>query len=493
MNTPKTIAELIEGSDVTKIVGDTDRRVGHITFDSREVQSGSMFFAVRGTAVDGHRFIGSAVERGAVAVVCEELPETLAEGVTYIVTPDTNVTIGRVAARFYGDPTARLTLVGVTGTNGKTTTATLLYNMMRRLGHKSGLISTVRYIVDDREMPSTHTTPDSIRLNEMFAEMVEAGCEYCFMEVSSHSIVQHRIEGLRFDGAIFTNITHDHLDYHKTFAEYVKAKKGLFDALPSEAFAVVNVDDRNGMVMVQNTKARVRRISLKTDAEYRCKVVEMGFEGMQLIMDGEEFWSRLVGGFNAYNLLGIYAAARELGVPKIDALRTLSELTSVDGRFETIRSTDGVTAIVDYAHTPDALQNVLDTINAIRKESQKLYVVVGCGGNRDTTKRPEMARIAADRATLLILTSDNPRLENPDDIIAQMRAGLHEGDNYISITARDEAIRTAVTLASAGDIILVAGKGHEPYQDVAGVKHHFDDREQVRKYFALRDTKNAKN
>lgn len=482
MNSVKKLSELLHTSEVTSMTGG-DKTIDSLTFDSRTATAGSLFFAVRGEQTDGHKYIDSAIRNGASAVVCEQLPDTLDPEVTYVLTPDTNVAIGRVASVFYGNPSSRLKLVGVTGTNGKTTTATLLYQLMRALGHKAGLISTVRYVVDTVEMPSTHTTPDSLRLNEMMAEMVEAGCEYCFMEVSSHSIVQHRIEGLHFAGASFTNITHDHLDYHKTFAEYIKAKKGLFDSLPQGSFAVTNIDDRNGMVMVQNTKAKVVTVSLRSMADYRCKVVEMGFDGMQLLLDGVEFWSRLVGGFNASNLLGIYAVARSLGVDKTDALRCLSSLTSVDGRFETIRSADGVTAIVDYAHTPDALQNVLNTINAIRKPEQKLYVVVGCGGNRDTTKRPEMARIAADRCSMLILTSDNPRLEKPEDIIAQMRTGLTDTDNYIAITEREDAIRTAVRMAVAGDIILVAGKGHETYQDAGGVKHHFDDREQVRRYF----------
>ena len=376
-------------------------------------------------------------------------------------------------------------IVAITGTNGKTTTATLLYRLFRSLGYKVGLISTVTYCIDSERRESTHTTPDSVRLNRMMAEMVDRGCEYCFMEVSSHSLVQHRTEGLHFAGAVFTNITHDHLDYHHTFAEYIRAKKMLFDALGKEAFALTNADDRNGRVMVQNTAAKVSTYSLRSMADFRCRVVEMLLDGMQLDLDGREVWVKFLGRFNAYNLTAVYATALLLGADRDEVLRTLSGLGPVDGRFESIRSHDGVTAIVDYAHTPDALQNVIDTIDEIRGKDRKLYVVVGCGGNRDRTKRPEMARIAADGADLAVLTSDNPRKEDPEAILAEMKAGLDASSRYLCIADRREAIKAAVALARPGDIVLVAGKGHETYQDVGGVKHHFDDREEVRRAMGL--------
>ena len=479
MRIERNITALLADVEVRRVVGNTEGEVAAMTFDSRSVAEGDVFFAIKGEKVDGHNYIAGAVERGVRMVVCEQIPEQTAEGVCYVEVANTNIAMGRMASAYWGHPSRALTLVGVTGTNGKTTTATLLYNLMRALGYRAGLISTVRYVVDTRSVESTHTTPDALRLNAMLAEMVEAGCDYCFMEVSSHSIVQHRIEGLRFRGALFTNITHDHLDYHKTFAEYIKAKKGLFDSLDKRAFAIVNIDDRNGSVMVQNCKARVRTLSQRSLADYRCKVVEMGFEGMQLEMDGVEFWTPFTGGFNAANLLGVYAAAVELGFDKSEVLMRLSGIGSVDGRFETLHSKGGITAIVDYAHTPDALENVINTINAIRTEGHDLIVVVGCGGDRDATKRPEMARIAADGASMVILTSDNPRTEDPEAILAQMREGLHAGDRYVTIVRREEAIRTAVMLAKAGDIILLAGKGHETYQIIGTEKHHFDDREQV--------------
>jgi UDP-N-acetylmuramoyl-L-alanyl-D-glutamate--2,6-diaminopimelate ligase len=371
----------------------------------------------------------------------------------------------------------------VTGTNGKTTTATLLYNLFRALGYEAGLISTVRYCVGGNCTESTHTTPDALRLNAMMAEMAACGCEYCFMEVSSHSIVQRRIEGLTFAGAIFTNITHDHLDYHKTFAEYIRAKKLFFDDLPPEAFALVNADDRNGRVMAQNTRAAVRTLSLETAADFRCRVVEMRMDGMLLSIDGRELWVRFLGRFNAYNLLGIYGAAMLLGADRDEVLTALSGLEAVEGRFEYMVSPDGVTAVVDYAHTPDALQNVIDTINDILPPERRLITVVGCGGNRDNTKRPKMAHIAASKSDMAILTSDNPRFEEPDEIIAQMKAGIVSGDRYVAITDRREAIRAATVMARPGDVVLVAGKGHENYQDVKGVKFHFDDREEIAKAF----------
>ncbi len=475
--------KLLQGVEVRSLVGDGTVAVGRLEFDSRKVVPGTLFFATRGTQADGHAYIPAAVAAGAAAVVCEELPAERPAGVTFVQVPDSTVALGQVASAFYGHPSRRLKLVGVTGTNGKTTTATLLYRMFRRLGYKAGLISTVVYCVDDREIPSTHTTPDSIRLNAMMAEMVEAGCDYCFMEVSSHSLVQHRTAGLAFVGGIFSNITHDHLDYHKTFAEYIRAKKLFFDGLPAGAFALTNADDRNGMVMVQNTKATVKTYALQSFADFRCRIVETLLDGMLLNLDGSEVWVKFLGRFNAYNLTSVYATALLLGARRDEVLRILSDLTSVDGRFEPIHSKEGVTAIVDYAHTPDALQNVIGTINEIRKKDQRLYVVVGCGGNRDATKRPEMAKIAVDGSDMAVLTSDNPRLEEPGAIIEQMKSGLEPGARYLAITDRREAIKAAVALARPGDIILVAGKGHETYQDVGGVKHHFDDREEVRAAF----------
>lgn len=475
--------KLLQGVEVRSLVGDGTVAVGRLEFDSRKVVPGTLFFATRGTQADGHAYIPAAVAAGAAAVVCEELPAERPAGVTFVQVPDSTVALGQVASAFYGHPSRRLKLVGVTGTNGKTTTATLLFRMFRRLGYKAGLISTVVYCVDDREIPSTHTTPDSIRLNAMMAEMVEAGCDYCFMEVSSHSLVQHRTAGLAFVGGIFSNITHDHLDYHKTFAEYIRAKKLFFDGLPAGAFALTNADDRNGMVMVQNTKATVKTYALQSFADFRCRIVETLLDGMLLNLDGSEVWVKFLGRFNAYNLTSVYATALLLDARRDEVLRILSDLTSVDGRFEPIHSKEGVTAIVDYAHTPDALQNVIGTINEIRKKDQRLYVVVGCGGNRDATKRPEMAKIAVDGSDMAVLTSDNPRLEEPGAIIEQMKSGLEPGARYLAITDRREAIKAAVALARPGDIILVAGKGHETYQDVGGVKHHFDDREEVRAAF----------
>ena len=475
--------KLLQGVEVRSLVGDGTVAVGRLEFDSRKVVPGTLFVATRGTQADGHAYIPAAAAAGAAAVVCEELPAERPAGVTFVQVPDSTVALGQVASAFYGHPSRRLKLVGVTGTNGKTTTATLLYRMFRRLGYKAGLISTVVYCVDDREIPSTHTTPDSIRLNAMMAEMVEAGCDYCFMEVSSHSLVQHRTAGLAFVGGIFSNITHDHLDYHKTFAEYIRAKKLFFDGLPAGAFALTNADDRNGMVMVQNTKATVKTYALQSFADFRCRIVETLLDGMLLNLDGSEVWVKFLGRFNAYNLTSVYATALLLDARRDEVLRILSDLTSVDGRFEPIHSKEGVTAIVDYAHTPDALQNVIGTINEIRKKDQRLYVVVGCGGNRDATKRPEMAKIAVDGSDMAVLTSDNPRLEEPGAIIEQMKSGLEPGARYLAITDRREAIKAAVALARPGDIILVAGKGHETYQDVGGVKHHFDDREEVRAAF----------
>lgn len=475
----KRLSELLAATPVRTIVTSSDPEIGALCYDSRRVGRGDCFFAVRGESSDGHDFIGAAVEAGASAVVCERLPEQTAEGVSYVVVDDSHGALADMAAAFYGNPSRELRLVGVTGTNGKTTIATLLYDMFRMMGHRAGLISTVVYRVGEREVESTHTTPDAVRLNAMLREMVDAGCEYCFMEVSSHSIVQQRVRGLHFAGAVFTNLTHDHLDYHKTFAEYVKAKKRLFDTLPKGAFALTNADDRNGAVMVQNTRAAVSTYSLRSMADFRCKVLEMHFDGMLLAIDRREVWVDFLGRFNAANLLAVYGTARLLGADAEDVLRCLSALHSVSGRFEPVRSESGRTVIVDYAHTPDALQNVIETINEIRRPEQQLIVVCGCGGDRDRTKRPEMGAIASREASVAVFTSDNPRTEDPEAILDEIMAGAEPGARCLRITDRAQAIRTAVMLSHEGDIVLIAGKGHETYQIVGREKHHFDDREEA--------------
>jgi UDP-N-acetylmuramoyl-L-alanyl-D-glutamate--2,6-diaminopimelate ligase len=416
-------------------------------------------------------------------VICEQLPESPDSRATFVVVDNSHRAMGQSASAFNGHPSRQLKLVGVTGTNGKTTTATLLCEAMRALGHPAGLISTVDYRIGDTVIPSTHTTPDPLRLNAMLASMVERECEYCFMEVSSHAIIQERIAGLQFTGAAFSNITHEHLDYHGTFAAYIAAKKQFFDNLPQSAFAVTNVDDRNGRVMVQNTRARVKTVSLVGTADYHCRIVEQHFDGMMLDIDGVELWVNFIGRFNAYNLVTVYACLRELGVEKEDSLRVISALKPVSGRFETIRSAKGTTAIVDYSHTPDALQNALDTIAEIRKPGQRIFTVVGCGGDRDRTKRPVMGRIAAECSDFAILTSDNPRTEDPADILLQMKGELEPRHRAVGIIDRREAIGTAVAMAAPGDIILIAGKGHETYQIVGTDIRHFDDREEVRKAF----------
>ena len=454
-----------------------------LEYDSRKVKAGDCFFAVVGTASDGHNFIPSAIEKGARAVVCQRLPEQMSSEVAYILVEDSNIAMAAMAAAFYGHPSHELKLVGVTGTNGKTTTATLLYDMFMAMGYNAGLISTVVYRIGERRIDSTHTTPDSIRLNAMMREMVDKGCDYCFMEVSSHAAAQHRIDYLKFTGALFTNLTHDHLDYHGTYKEYIRAKKSFFDALDKSAWAVVNIDDRNGDVMVQNTLAKVFRLSLRSMADYHTRLIELMPDGMQLNLDGHELWVKFTGRFNAYNLTTVYAAATLLGIDKIEVLTVLSALNPVSGRFETITAKDRTMAVVDYAHTPDALDNVLQTIDEVRKENQQLFVVCGCGGDRDKTKRPEMAAIALRYATTAIFTSDNPRTESPEAILDDMIAGVGTATNYLRITDRREAIRTASMLAKPGDIILIAGKGHEDYQIIGTEKHHFDDREQIREAF----------
>lgn len=475
--------DLLANIKTTQILGSTDIDITGIQFDSRKVGEGNLFVAQDGTTVDGHNFITDCVAKGAKAVLLskKEFLPSQPDGVTYILTNDADEALGQMASKWFGEPSKKLTLVGVTGTNGKTTIATLLYKLTRALGHKAGLLSTVVNYVDDQSVPATHTTPDALELNALLAKMVAAGCSHAFMEVSSHSIAQRRIAGLDFDGALFTNLTRDHIDYHKTFDNYRDTKKRLFDDLKPAAFAVTNKDDKNGLVMTQNCKAAVYTYSTRAMADYRAQILEEGFDGMLLQLDGQEVFVPLVGRFNVSNLLCIYGAAINLGFDKIEILRVLSTLTPVNGRFETIHSPKGWTAIIDYAHTPDAVDNVIQTINEIRKG--KLFTVVGCGGNRDKGKRPMMAQIAKHGSDQLILTSDNPRDEEPDDILRDMAAGLTDEElrSTLIISDRESAIKTACTLAQANDVILVAGKGHEDYQIIKGVKHHFDDHEIVRK------------
>ncbi|MCQ2229032.1 MAG: UDP-N-acetylmuramoyl-L-alanyl-D-glutamate--2,6-diaminopimelate ligase [Bacteroidales bacterium] len=483
----KKIKDIVSCLDGIQIFGNAEKEVDGVELDSRKCGSTSLFVAQKGVSADGHDYIQKVLEQGCRAILCEVAPATYPADATVVVCPDTHVALGLVASAFYDEPSKKMKIVGVTGTNGKTTTATLLYKLMMKLGHKAGLFSTVANYIGDSKEGAKQTTPDAVTLNKQMAKMVEEGCEYCFMEVSSHSVDQHRISGLDFDGAIFTNITHDHLDYHKTFDNYINAKKGFFDGLKKGAFAITNIDDKNGMKMLQNTSADKKTYSLRAMADFKAKILEHSFEGMDIDFDGEEAFMQFVGKFNAYNLLAIYGAAVCLGFAKHDVLVALSSLTPVDGRFEAIRSADGKTAIVDYAHTPDALTNVISTINEIRKDSQKLICVVGCGGDRDKTKRPEMAKEAAKGCTNVVLTSDNPRSEEPEQILADMKAGLDAEDmkKTLVIADRHEAIRTALTIAQSGDIILIAGKGHEPYQEIKGVKHHFDDREEVRAIFNI--------
>ena len=480
----KRLEELLDDVRALEIENSANPVVGSLTYDSRAVEQGACFFAVRGTQSDGHRYITSAIERGAVAIICEEMPESRVEGVSYVKVEDSNIAMAHIAAAYYDHPSRELRLVGVTGTNGKTTTATLLYDMFMAMGYKAGLISTVIYRIGERSIASTHTTPDSIRLNHMMREMVDEGCDYCFMEVSSHAAAQHRIEALHFAGALFSNLTHDHLDYHGTYKEYIRAKKSFFDALPKEAWAVVNIDDRNGEVMLQNCDAKHYRLSLRSMADFRTKIIEMLPDGMLLHIDNQEVWVKFTGRFNAYNLTTVYAAATLLGIDKLEVLTTLSKLTPVAGRFESIIAEDRTIAIVDYAHTPDALENVLQTIEEVRRDEQRLFVVCGCGGDRDKTKRPEMAAIAVKYATTAVFTSDNPRTESPEAILDDVVAGVGTAKNWLRITDRREAIRTAAMLAHPGDIILIAGKGHEDYQIIGTEKHHFDDREEIRNAFA---------
>ena len=482
----KTLAYLTNKIPVKSVIGDMNIPILEISFDSRKINPGTLFVAVRGTINDGHDFIPDVVRKGASAIVCEEVPTSIRQDITFIVVEDTAWALGMICAEFYDHPSQKLTLIGVTGTNGKTTVATLLYNLFRIMGYKVGLISTVAYYVDGQRSEATHTTPDTLHLNRLLVQMIRNDCTYCFMEVSSHAVMQQRIAGLHFAGGIFTNLTHDHLDYHKTFAEYLKAKKTFFDNLPDTAFALINKDDRNGMVMVQNTKADVKTFAMKTIADFHCRLMECDFAGMALQFDGREAWMRLTGEFNAGNLLAVYAVAVLLGQKPEEALTLMSTLEPVDGRFECIRSDRNVTAVVDYAHTPDALENVLKAIHDIRPAGQ-IITVVGCGGDRDKTKRPAMAKIAVAGSSRVILTSDNPRSEEPEDIINDMLAGLDAAErrNILIITDRRESIRTACMMAASGDVILVAGKGHETYQIVKGVKSHFDDREVIKEMFLI--------
>jgi len=474
--------KILAGIDVISFSGDKKKHIEKITFDSRNVSEGSLFVAVRGSQTDGHDYISNAVGSGASAIICEILPDRPDRKVCWIKVADSARALGKASSNFFGNPSTLLKLVGVTGTNGKTTIATLLYKMFTGLGYKCGLFSTVCNYIKDKELPATHTTPDPVQLNSVLYQMVEAGCDYAFMEVSSHSADQQRIAGLEFAGGIFTNLTHDHLDYHKTFKNYLAAKKSYFDSLNESAFALVNADDKNGKVMLQNCKAHPYTFSLRGMADFRCTIIEQNFEGMGLRIMGEEIWTRFIGDFNASNLLAVYAASELLGADRKEILTVLSDLTPVAGRLEVIRSS-GITGIVDYAHTPDALLNVIGTINKIRESNIQLITVVGAGGDRDKTKRPKMASISAEGSTKLILTSDNPRTEDPEKILDDMESGItpDQKSKTLRICDRREAIRTAVMLAAPGDVILVAGKGHEPYQEIMGVKYHFDDREELKK------------
>ncbi len=479
--------EVLKNVTPIKIIGNADVEITGVNIDSRKIKDGHLFVAMKGTQVDGHKFISKAIELGAKSVLCEDMPEEKADGVTYVQVDSTEDAVGKVATLFYGNPSKRLKLVGVTGTNGKTTIATLLYNMFRKFGYKCGLLSTVCNYIDGEAIPADHTTPDPIELNELLGKMADEGCEYAFMECSSHAIHQKRIGGLKFAGGIFTNLTRDHLDYHKTFENYRDAKKAFFDGLSKDAFAITNADDKNGMVMVQNTKACVKTYSIRSMADFKARILECHFEGMYLEIDGKEVGVQFIGKFNVSNLLAVYGAARMLGKEPEDILVSMSTLHSVNGRLEPIQSPEGYTAVVDYAHTPDALENVLNAIHEVLNGKGHVISVCGAGGNRDKGKRPLMAQEAVKQSDKVIITSDNPRFEEPQDIINDMLAGLNETQmkKVLTIVDRKEAIRTACMLAQKGDVILIAGKGHEDYQDVKGVKHHFDDHEIVKGIFGI--------
>lgn len=475
----KNLVDLLKGVEILDLKGSREVEVQAVCFDSRLAGPGSLFVAVSGTVTDGHVFIDNVVSAGAIAVVCEEIPDNTVDGVVYLRTPDSAKALGQIASNFYGNPSANLKLIGITGTNGKTTVATLLYQLFSDLGYKAGLISTVQNHIHTTIVPSTHTTPDPVSLNNLLAQMVDAGCDYCFMEVSSHAVAQQRIEGLYFTGGVFTNLTHDHLDFHKTFDAYLKAKKTFFDGLEKSAFALVNSDDKNGKVMVQNTQAHKKTYALKTAADFKARVVENQFSGLLLNFDSAEVWFRMVGSFNAYNLLAVYGTAVLLEQDTTKVLTILSRLNGAEGRFDYITSPSGVIGVIDYAHTPDAVQNVLSTIQNIRKGTEQVITVLGCGGDRDKAKRPLMAQVACDWSDKVILTSDNPRSEEPEQIIKDMDAGVMPNNRKkaLTITDRKEAIRTACHLAKPGDIIVVAGKGHEKYQEIKGVKYPFDDKQ----------------
>lgn len=483
----KLFSDILYKVRILEVHGSTNVAIDKLAFDSREVEKFTAFVAVSGTQVDGHDFIDAAIAKGALAVVCENMPEERLENVTYVQVRSSSEALGIMSANFFDNPSEKLKLVGITGTNGKTTTATLLYHLFRLLGHRTGLLSTVANKIDAQEIPSTHTTPDAIQLQRLLCDMVEAGCTYAFMEVSSHAIVQNRITGLHFAGGVFTNITHEHLDYHGTFNEYIKAKKALFDGLPVGAFALVNNDDSHGQVMMQNTSATKKTYGLRTAADYKAKIIENQFTGLHLNIDGHEVWTKLIGGFNAYNLLTVYGVADMLGEDPMNMLTALSSVPAPDGRFQHLKTANDITGIVDYAHTPDALKNVLSTIAEIRTGNEQVITVVGCGGDRDNDKRPLMARIACENSDKIILTSDNPRTEDPEAILKDMQSGVPP-EHYkkaLSITNRKEAIKAACAMANEGDIILVAGKGHEKYQEVNGVRHPFDDLEILREILQM--------
>lgn len=479
--------ELLKRIPVLEILGTDSLEVSELVFDSRKVTENSLYIAIRGTVVDGHSFIAASVEKGAKAIVCEEFPKHQDENVTYVKVKDSSRALGHLASNFYGNPSEKLKLIGVTGTNGKTSVSTLLFDVFKNLGYDSALLSTVEIRIADQVIPATHTTPDIITINKILAQAVEEGCEFAFMEVSSHGIAQNRIEGLHFKIAGFTNLTHDHLDYHKTFDEYLKTKKRFFDELDHTAIAITNVDDKNGNVMLQNTKASKKSYAMKTMADYHGRLLEADFNGMLLNFNGKEFWTTLTGKFNVYNLLLVFGIASELGFEQEEILQAISQLKRVSGRFETFKSDGGIFFIVDYAHTPDALENILDSINDIRTKNERLITVFGCGGDRDHAKRPEMGNIATKKSTLAILTSDNPRTEDPAAIIKEIEAGVEPQNfsKYTSIPDRKEAIKMAIKFAEPKDIVLVAGKGHENYQEINGVKHHFDDKETINELWKL--------
>ena len=483
----KLLKDILYKVSVNAVYGDTNVKVAQVDFDSRKIVKDSLFVAQKGTSVDGHLYIDKAISLGATTIICEQLPSYLEANITFIQVEDSNKTLAIIASNFYDNPSSKLKLIGVTGTNGKTTVASLLYQLLKKSGYKTGLLSTVQILVDTTVFNATHTTPDSVTINYYLHQMVLLGVDYCFMEVSSHGIHQKRTEGLEFAGGIFTNLSHDHLDYHVSFASYRDVKKSFFDSLPKTAFALTNLDDKNGNVMLQNTKARKRTYALKTLADYKAKIIEKSFSGTLISINDTEFWTKLIGNFNAYNLAAIIGVAYELGLEKIEILTIISQLESVSGRFEHLVSDNGVIAIVDYAHTPDALKNVLETINNIRTNNEKLITVIGCGGDRDKTKRPKMAHIASQLSTQAIFTSDNPRTENPDTILEEMEEGVSAENlkKIITISDRRQAIKTACKFSETGDILLIAGKGHENYQEISGERFHFDDLVEVKKYFNL--------